>query len=665
MRGYCIPPANIWDWKIISQIAQTGVKLTERAKVDVLTANHGILLRPYYFKYMGPAIKDDSPESAYYMDDIWINGILAINNVTKYVIPAAADPTHRKVVQVATNTLENVPAGRAYHNNILMTHFEDHWSNCPLPADAEVASYYMRYTAPSKKHLNPPRELPKFEWNTERLDTVAKAHQADKDAAAAGDGAGVGGRKGGALLAALQSIQAEAVKELTQGTAGTSGSAGEVSDATVDEVFQRTLSRLAAAKSGDSTGSGGALGAVVDKASIASLFAERKKLREAMAARQAAAATGNAAASDYSSSSSSTAGSSTGSASGSAKSGSGSFGDTQSILAAIKGSTKDTSSQLPPSPPAYVPPSTATNTASKYASGYGSDNYGAGSVKSILNSASANKKDGDEGAVWFGPRPTAGRAGSSSDKDKADKESSEKKTSPGGGYDYGGGDYAYYMRRVTKGINLKDLAAQFDGTARPPTDAELAAMIKKEKEAEEKALEREREREREMFAAEREARLKTRLEREQADADKDKHGDQDRSLSQGHSARERESAREESEAAVAKAKRSDSLEKWFSERGVHLPMKPATGAAGVGASTGLYDGYRSDKISASALLSSTAPPTLLSKSSNGNSESNGNSKPSASSTEGGAGGDRKISLKNGGEVSLEEVLAALQQMRKK
>lgn len=131
MRGYCVLPYQSWDWPVVSQAVLHGGSLNVTTQVDVLTANHGILVRPYLFRKYNITIPEDAPDSAFYMDDIWINGVLARNGVTKYVVPIAKDPKHRPNVQKKTVSLERVPNGRPFHNSYLMRYFGKYWSYCP------------------------------------------------------------------------------------------------------------------------------------------------------------------------------------------------------------------------------------------------------------------------------------------------------------------------------------------------------------------------------------------------------------------------------------------------------------------------------------------------------------------------------------------------------
>jgi hypothetical protein len=154
LRGYCSVPANLWDWRIISQIVMRSDELEGPEQVDIITANNGFLVRPYFFLRQPIDIPADAPKSAYYMDDIWINGILAMNNVTKYLVPGVPAPEHREALQQHTQTLEQVPIGRAYHNNALLKHFEAYWTNCPQRRRAYAPEYFLRYQAASKARLN-------------------------------------------------------------------------------------------------------------------------------------------------------------------------------------------------------------------------------------------------------------------------------------------------------------------------------------------------------------------------------------------------------------------------------------------------------------------------------------------------------------------------------
>jgi hypothetical protein len=102
-----------------------GVDLQTPKRTAVMTGCGSYLIQPRFFD---SSLWDYStaPESAFYMDDIWVSGCLERRGVEKYVIPASA--MMRTVVrQVGTMTLHDVPKGRRHNNNETIAFFSASW----------------------------------------------------------------------------------------------------------------------------------------------------------------------------------------------------------------------------------------------------------------------------------------------------------------------------------------------------------------------------------------------------------------------------------------------------------------------------------------------------------------------------------------------------------
>ena len=120
-RGAAMP--QTLDWRNARMIK--GNVLREPHSVAVMTGCGSYLIQPGFFD---EALWDYSkaPQSAFFMDDIWISGWLASRNVKRYAVPAS---TMMRSVwrQRQTLTLHDVPGGRQHNNNETIAFFTDAW----------------------------------------------------------------------------------------------------------------------------------------------------------------------------------------------------------------------------------------------------------------------------------------------------------------------------------------------------------------------------------------------------------------------------------------------------------------------------------------------------------------------------------------------------------
>jgi glycosyltransferase involved in cell wall biosynthesis len=120
-RGAAMP--RTFDWRDATMIK--GNELREPHGVAVITGCGSYLIQPRFFD---ESLWDYSkaPHAAFYMDDIWISGWLARNNVKRYAVPTS---TMMRSVwrQRRTLTLHDVPNGRQHNNNETIAFFRDSW----------------------------------------------------------------------------------------------------------------------------------------------------------------------------------------------------------------------------------------------------------------------------------------------------------------------------------------------------------------------------------------------------------------------------------------------------------------------------------------------------------------------------------------------------------
>jgi Glycosyl transferase family 2 len=121
-RGASMPRSL--DWRDARMIFAN--KLREPQPVSVITGCGSYLIRPNFFD---ESLWDysDAPQGAFYMDDIWISGCLSRRGVERYVVPSSS--MMRSVLRQRWSlSLHDVPKGRQYYNNEMITFFQDTWS---------------------------------------------------------------------------------------------------------------------------------------------------------------------------------------------------------------------------------------------------------------------------------------------------------------------------------------------------------------------------------------------------------------------------------------------------------------------------------------------------------------------------------------------------------
>jgi hypothetical protein len=121
-RGALIPRSLVWFWPKIMRANQ----IREPKPVAIITGTASYLVQPRFFD---SALWDytGAPQSAFYMDDIWISGRLDRRGVKKYVVPASA--MMRAVrAQRGTMMLSEVPNGAVRSNTEVINFFRDSWT---------------------------------------------------------------------------------------------------------------------------------------------------------------------------------------------------------------------------------------------------------------------------------------------------------------------------------------------------------------------------------------------------------------------------------------------------------------------------------------------------------------------------------------------------------
>ncbi len=120
-RGAAMPRSL--DWRDAKMICASQLRQPQPAAV--ITGCGSYLIQPRFFD---ESLWDYSPapKGAFYMDDIWISGLLNRRDVKRYVVPASA--MMRSVLrQHRTISLHDVPNGRQYNNNETIAFFGNAW----------------------------------------------------------------------------------------------------------------------------------------------------------------------------------------------------------------------------------------------------------------------------------------------------------------------------------------------------------------------------------------------------------------------------------------------------------------------------------------------------------------------------------------------------------
>lgn len=121
-RGAAMPRS--FDWRDARMVF--GNRLRRPQQIAVVTGCGSYLIQPRFFD---ESLWDYStaPQSAFYMDDIWISGYLSRRGIDRHVIPAAK--MMRSVIgQRWTLSLHDVPNGRQFNNNETIKFFQDTWN---------------------------------------------------------------------------------------------------------------------------------------------------------------------------------------------------------------------------------------------------------------------------------------------------------------------------------------------------------------------------------------------------------------------------------------------------------------------------------------------------------------------------------------------------------
>lgn len=105
-----------------SQLFQGSPYPHHSKEVDIITGTWGALYKPKFFDE--DIFGEDVTHENFFVDDIWINGNLAMNGVKRYVIPNVGVKPLDGIHNI--DSLWSINAG-GKNNNVMLDHFKKYW----------------------------------------------------------------------------------------------------------------------------------------------------------------------------------------------------------------------------------------------------------------------------------------------------------------------------------------------------------------------------------------------------------------------------------------------------------------------------------------------------------------------------------------------------------
>jgi hypothetical protein len=125
-RGWNVPESLLWSEG--KNIYGDGINLPVR--VDVVTGCGAILLKPKFFNTTALTDYQRVPREAFFVDDIWLSGNLAMAGVPRYIVPVDtvnSEPLLRKMFWDDNGLISNENKG-GETNDIMLQWFKDYWN---------------------------------------------------------------------------------------------------------------------------------------------------------------------------------------------------------------------------------------------------------------------------------------------------------------------------------------------------------------------------------------------------------------------------------------------------------------------------------------------------------------------------------------------------------
>jgi hypothetical protein len=134
-RGWHVPPSMKW----IEAPPIWGSTLTEPLEVDIATGCGAVLVRPRFFDQDKLLAYDKAPPEAFFVDDIWLSGNLAENNVKRFIVPTLMDSV-TQILQMTTVSLSGGVNKDGHNNDVILQYFAQYWNlNLPSASSTPVA----------------------------------------------------------------------------------------------------------------------------------------------------------------------------------------------------------------------------------------------------------------------------------------------------------------------------------------------------------------------------------------------------------------------------------------------------------------------------------------------------------------------------------------------
>ena len=122
-RGWDVPRSLKWA----DSGTLFGMQLTSPQSVDVVTGCGSVLVKPRFFDKQKLTDYETAPKAAFFVDDIWVSGQLALNKVERYVIPVR-DRQKPQLTRLSINKgLINNENKGGLNNDVMLNWFKDVW----------------------------------------------------------------------------------------------------------------------------------------------------------------------------------------------------------------------------------------------------------------------------------------------------------------------------------------------------------------------------------------------------------------------------------------------------------------------------------------------------------------------------------------------------------
>ncbi len=118
-RGWNVPKSHLWA----ESGTLFGYQLSTLTSVDIITGAGGYLLKPRFFDLDQLTDYKSAPAAAFFVDDIWVSGMLSRHKTRKFLIPTNARQTAQFLRNDANRGLINSVNKGGRNNDIMLEFF--------------------------------------------------------------------------------------------------------------------------------------------------------------------------------------------------------------------------------------------------------------------------------------------------------------------------------------------------------------------------------------------------------------------------------------------------------------------------------------------------------------------------------------------------------------